>query len=187
MYGEGSRKGPNACRPRFGKRRGLASSTHRILMPTAPSKRRRRPGRTGGARSSPWLQLAEALAWERIRSGAALNSWRVDDPVQAELYEIVGDPAPLTMDLWLEDFYVWQFDDGRAELRATYKARAEAVMEGLHVPDPWIGFDGTRYYEDDGHPALLDLDCFADLTVEASADVEGDGLSEPALEDVYRA
>ena len=59
------------------------------------------------------------------------------------------------------------------------------------MPEPHISYDGTPYYgyeeEDDEHPGVLNLECVADLAVEDSARVEGEGLSKPSLEGVYRA
>ncbi|MBA2535385.1 MAG: DUF4935 domain-containing protein [Rubrobacter sp.] len=132
----------------------------------------------------------EALVREYLRSGGAHNAWRVKDAARRDIYEIAGEPDLKTVNLKLEDFYVWQFDDGHAELRMTLGAEVEAMIDGLNVPEPWISYDGTPYYdqeEDLEHPAVLELECLALLAVRASARLEEDGLTEPVLEDIHRA
>lgn len=131
----------------------------------------------------------EALVRERVRSDEALHhAFRVDDPARQHLYEVVGDPEPVRVDLQLEDFYVWQFDDGHAELRMTLAAGVAAKIECLNLPDFKISeFTGLTYWddeEDEGNPLTLVLECSASLTARASARVEHDGLSDPVVEDL---
>ena len=130
----------------------------------------------------------ETLVREEVGSGRAHNAFRIKDPARRRLYEVIGDPEPDSVDFRLEDFHVWQFDDGHAELRISFGAEVEARVECVNLPDPRISeFTGLPYWdyeEDEDNPFALLLGCSATLGVRVGARVEGDGLSEPVLEDL---
>jgi hypothetical protein len=92
------------------------------------------------------------------------------------------------VDLRLEDFYVWRFEDGHAELRMCFDVAVVVSIECVKLPDFQISeFTGLTYWddeEDEDNPLTLVLECSADLTVRAGLRVENDGLSEPVLDGI---
>lgn len=141
--------------------------------------------------SSLDLRRLEELVCEQVRSGRPYNAFRINDVARRRLYDIAGEPEPRTVALGLEDFYVWQFDDGHAELHMTFVADVEASIECINLPDPQIseltGLTYWDYEESEDNPLTLLLDCSAKFAIRVSAHVEGGGLSKPFLEDVHQA
>jgi len=113
----------------------------------------------------------------RMAYGAYNDSFHATGSLYADYYVPIGRPDITSVDVHLDDFYVWMFNDSHTEITFFVDAHVEADIECMRSDAPPISSYGEDHYMEVSQYRNRTLSCYADLEFEVVADVEGDEVS----------
>lgn len=113
----------------------------------------------------------------QIAYGAYNDSFHATGSLYADYYVPIGRPDITWVELHLDDFYVWPFDDNHTEVTFFVNAHVEADLECMRSDAPPITSYGDDHYMEVSQYRNRALRCYADLEFEVVADLEGDEVS----------